>query len=71
MELPQLSGPWKSVTSLNDELLDPVYSAAIETVEEAVLNAMLAATDVPTARPAGAICKAIDPIKLKALLLKE
>lgn len=70
MELPQLSGPWRSVTSLNDELLDPIYTAAIQTVEEAVLNAMLAATDVPTARPAGSICKAIDPKLLKNLVTK-
>jgi len=30
---------------VNDELLDPVYLAAVESVEEAVVNAMLAAED--------------------------
>ncbi len=48
------------MTCLNDELLDPVYLAAVEAVDEAIVNAMFAAEDVPTARPVGSICKAID-----------
>lgn len=67
-ELPQLSGPWTSFVALNDERLDPVYMAVVEAVEEAVLNAMLAAEDVPTARPAGSVCHAIDPARLMACL---
>ena len=59
-------GPWRSLTWLNDELLDPVYLAAVEAVDEAVLNALLSAKDVPTARPAGAICAAINPDRLLA-----
>ncbi|WP_339115466.1 P1 family peptidase [Thioclava sp. GXIMD2076] len=69
MDLPQLSGPWRQMVSLNDELLDPVYLAAVEAVEEAVLNAMLAAEDVAIARPeGGGTCKAIDPEALMAAL---
>ncbi len=64
MEMPQTSGPWRTITQLNDELLDDVYMAAVQSVEEAVLNAMFAAEDVPTTRPAGHICKAIDPDEL-------
>lgn len=60
MPLPQFDGPWRTTISLNDELLDSVYMAAIQAIEEAVLNALFAATDVPTARPGGATCKAID-----------
>ena len=66
VDLPQASGPWRSLTWLNDELLDPVYLAAVEAVDEAVLNALLSAKDVPTARPAGAICAAINPDRLLA-----
>jgi D-aminopeptidase len=66
VDLPQASGPWRSLTWLNDELLDPVYLAAVEAVDEAVLNALLSARDVPTARPAGAICAAIKPDRLLA-----
>jgi len=60
MSLPQLSGPWQTMVSLNDELLDPVYLAAVQAVEEAILNALFAATDAPTARPGGYVCKAIN-----------
>lgn len=68
MELPQLSGPWKTLNSLNDELLDAVYLAAVEAVDEAVLNAMLAADTTVTVRPAGHICHAIDPDELVSIL---
>ena len=68
MKLPQLSGPWRQMTCLNDELLDPVYLAAVEAVDEAILNAMCAAVDVPLARPATGICQAIDTARLTKLL---
>ncbi|AWI85192.1 aminopeptidase [Alloyangia pacifica] len=68
MPLPQLSGPWRHMTCLNDELLDPVYMAAVEAVDEAVLNALCAAEDVPMARPAGGICRALDTDRLMQLL---
>ena len=68
MALPQLSGAWRMHRSLNDERLDPVYMAACDAIEEAVLNALLAAEDVPTARPAGAVCPAIDGARLLHLL---
>ncbi|MDK3019242.1 P1 family peptidase [Pseudodonghicola flavimaris] len=68
MALPQLSGPWRQMTCLNDELLDPVYLAAVEAVEEAVLNALCAAEDVPMARPATGICRAMDTGRLMELL---
>ena len=35
-----------SIEMLNDDLLDPVYLAAVEAVEEAVINAMVAACDM-------------------------
>lgn len=59
MELPQLSGPWRDFRSLNDELLDSVYLAAVESIEEAVINAMLVADDTPTVKPAGGMCRAL------------
>ena len=71
MPLPQFDGPWRTTISLNDELLDVVYMAAIQAIEEAVLNALFAATDVPTARPTGSICKAIDTEKLLKLMREK
>ena len=68
MPLPQLSGPWRTMTCLNDELLDPVYMAAVEAVDEAVLNALCAAEDVPLARPPVGTCRAMDTDRLMTLL---
>lgn len=68
MPLPQLSGAWRQMTSLNDERLDPVYLAAVESVDEAVLNALCAAEDVPLARPANGVCRAMDTERLMDLL---
>ncbi|WP_373235816.1 P1 family peptidase [Cohaesibacter celericrescens] len=34
MDLPQLSGPWRHMTTLNNNLLDPVYMATVEAVDE-------------------------------------
>lgn len=66
--LPQLDGHWVTCTTLNDELLDPVYLAAVQAVEEAILNAMLAAEDVPLARPAGGMCRALRADELMSAL---
>ena len=66
--MPQLDGAWSTKTALNDELLDAVYLAGIEAVEEAILNAMLAAEDVPLARPANGTCRALNPVHLMEAL---
>lgn len=71
MLLPQLSVAWRSLISLNDELLDPVYFAAVEAVDEAILNALCAAQDVPLALPHKGICRALDVEKLQQFLSIE
>jgi D-aminopeptidase len=53
---------------LNDAYLDEVYRAAVEATEESVLNALLAAESVPTAKPSGQVLKAIDHDALMAVL---
>lgn len=64
MPLPQLAGPRLSLDVINDELFDPIYMAATEAIEEAIVNAMVAAEDMTTLRPAGMTCRAIDPATL-------
>lgn len=64
--LPQLAGPRRTFETINDELFDPVYLAVTEAIEEAVINAMLAAEDMTTLRPAGLVCRAIDADRLSA-----
>lgn len=63
-ELPQLSGNYSSMTCLNDEVFDDFYLAAVQSIEESVVNAMVAAEDTTTYKPANLICKAIDPDEL-------
>lgn len=64
MELPQLSPARLSFECINGELMDPLYLAAVEAVEEAVVNALVAAEDTPTLKPAGKVCRAIDHDRL-------
>jgi D-aminopeptidase len=65
--LPQLAGPRRNLETINDELFDPIYMAATEAIEEAVVNAMLAAEDMTTLRPSGLVCRAIDANRLAAM----
>ena len=55
---------------LNSEYIDALYLAAVESVEEAVVNALVAGEDVRTFKPKGKICKAIDINKLRDIFFK-
>lgn len=68
MPVPQ-RGPdlWK-LDGINDEHFDPIYLAAVQAIEEAVVNAMLAAEPMPTFRPAGHVCEPLDSDKLVAVM---
>jgi L-aminopeptidase/D-esterase-like protein len=52
---------------LNIELLDNLYLAAVQSIEEAVVNAMVAGEDVATVKPEGLTCRALDHARLKAI----
>ena len=54
-------------TELNAELIDPLYLAAVESVEEAVVNALVAGEDVPTVKPKGQVIPALDTARLRAI----
>ncbi len=62
--VPQLAGSMLRMKIINDEVFDPIYMAVTEVVEEAIINAMLAADDMSTLRPPGLICRAIDSNRL-------
>ena len=66
--LPQFGGPRRMFAMIGDEAFDPIYIAAVDTIEEAVINAMLAAEDMPTVRPYGPVCRALDGARLAGLL---
>ena len=52
---------------LNADLLDPFYLAAVQAVEEAVVNALVAGEDAATFKPKGRTCYAIDTDALSAM----
>ena len=62
--MPQQAWPLQSRPELNNEILDPVYLASVEAVEEAVVNAMVAGVDVEAINPRGITVRAIDTERL-------
>ena len=68
--IPQLAAPRRNFEMISDEQFDSIYMAAVETIEEAVINAMLAAEDMTTLRPEGRVCRAIDGERLKTFFSK-
>lgn len=51
---------------MNGEYIDPLYLAAVEAVEESVLNAMVAGEDVSTVKPPNKTCSALPVERLRA-----
>lgn len=68
VDLPALSGARRTTGHFTGDGIDPLYLAAVEAVEEAVLNALCAGEDAPTVKPPGYICRALDTERLVALL---
>lgn len=65
--MPELAPVLQQRPEINNEYLDPLYLGAVESVEEAVINALVAGEDVPTFKPKGQVCKAVDTGALAAL----
>lgn len=65
--MPQRRGPLETVTQINPEHLDPIYLAAVEAVDEAVINAIVAGEDAPTVKPPGRTCQSINTSQLADL----
>lgn len=65
--MPQFAQAIVNKQELNIELLDNLYLSAVEAIEESVVNAMVAGEDVATVKPEGAVCRALDLARLKAI----
>jgi D-aminopeptidase len=65
--MPQHAGATLTKTEINGEQIDPLYLAAVQAVEEAVVNAIVAGEDVATVKPPGHIVPGIDTARLAAL----
>jgi L-aminopeptidase/D-esterase-like protein len=61
---PLSAGPIITRHSLNWEQMDPVYEAATQAVDEAVINAIVQGEDVACVKPAGEVCPGIDTAEL-------
>jgi D-aminopeptidase len=55
---------------LNEAHLDAIYGPTVDAIEEAILNAMIAAESVPTIKPPGRMLRAIDHEELIAVMRK-
>lgn len=66
--LMQTQPGWYGAEFLNDHYLDAVYGAAVEAIEEAVINAMVAAQSLPIVKPSGYTAEAIDHARLQELM---
>jgi D-aminopeptidase len=53
---------------LNDAHCDELFAATVSAIEEAILNALIAARSVPTFKPAGLVLEALDHGRLLELL---
>jgi D-aminopeptidase len=69
MEEPIHAGPVLTRHSLNWNHMDPVYEAAVQAVDEAVINAIVQGEDVPRVKPKGGVCPGIDAAELCRLVL--
>jgi L-aminopeptidase/D-esterase-like protein len=65
--MPQFAPAVLTKHELNIELLDSLYLAAVQSIEEAVVNALVAGEDVATVKPEGKTCRAIDRQRLADL----
>ena len=65
--MPQFAAAVLTRQELNIDCLDPIYIAAVEAVEEAVVNALVAGEAVATVKPAGHLCPAIDTARLREI----
>lgn len=65
--MPQHAGAVLTKTEINGEQIDPLYLAAVQAVEEAVVNAIVAGEDVATVKPPGHIVPGIDTARLAAV----
>ncbi|MCB2120294.1 MAG: P1 family peptidase, partial [Rhodobacteraceae bacterium] len=68
MPAPPHAGPVITRHSLNWDELDPLYQAAVEAVDESVINAIVQGEDVACVKPEGKTCHGIDTARLMQVM---
>ena len=71
MAEPLTVGPIVTRQSLNWEEMDTVYEAAVQAVDESVINAIVQGEDVACVKPEGEICPGIDTDALLQIVAKH
>lgn len=66
--VPQFQSGLQHMDHLSDDACDAIYRCAVDSVEESVINAMLAAEDAPVMGHPDLICRAIDHGELMAVM---
>lgn len=59
--IPQLDNNFGNMNFINDDLFDDFYLATVESTEESIINAMLAAKDTMSIRPKGHLVSSLKP----------
>jgi len=59
---------FNTMQSLGDHYIEAVYEAVVGAVEEAILNALVAAETTPLIKPSGKEWKAMNHARLKEIL---
>lgn len=70
MEIPQVSEEKLNMVFMNDETFDPIYEAVCQSVEESVVNALVAAETMSTVKPFGEKVYAINHKELIEVMKK-
>jgi D-aminopeptidase len=65
--MPQLAPHLLTRQELNAEHLDSLYLGAVEAIEEAVVNALVAGEAVETVKPSGHVCQMLDTKRLREI----
>jgi D-aminopeptidase len=63
----RMRGAPQSMSFIPDDCFDSFYLATVQAIEEAIVNALVAAESMTTVKPAGRICRAIDHRALQAI----
>ncbi|WP_119461219.1 P1 family peptidase [Rhodospirillaceae bacterium SYSU D60014] len=71
MSRQQMAAPRSTLEYVADNCFDPIYLAAVEATEEAVINALVAAEDMSTVKPRGKVCRAIDHDALRDIMSRH
>jgi D-aminopeptidase len=68
MPMAERAGPVITRHSLNWDEMDAVYNAAVQAVDEAVVNAIVQGEDVACVKPVGGTCPGIDTVALRQIM---